>query len=354
MARRPAAPSPRSSGLGRRSQDREVSPHSDETSQDRVWPAAEKSARTPSPASPSSPGSPSSQGSPGSPAEPSSSSRTPSPSSRTSPSSRMPATASGEESGSSGSTVVAAAERFRFGRRPWLRHRRTVLLSVLGVVVLLVAVVVCGLTLPQLKVQEVQVQGAGYVDGDDIQQAAEPHLGSSILLAPTQDVARAVESVPGVQSAEVTRGWPDKLSVRITERTPLAKVSNGSGDPEIIDADGVVLPAAAADEDTPLVPLTLAKGTKDEEGTRHAMLEVLAALPKDLRAQVTKISASTPSDVSLKVEASGDDDGAKARTKTVVWGDAEDSELKAEVTATLLDQPGTTIDVSSPVAPITR
>lgn len=254
------------------------------------------------------------------------------------------------------SAVVAAADRFRGrgGPRPWLRHRRTVIGILVGVLVLLAAVVVLGLTLPQLKVHEVQVQGSGYVSEEAVQEAAEPHLGTSILRVPTDDVARAVEEVPGVRSAEVSRRFPDKVSVKITERAPLAEVRTGSGDTEIIDEDGVRLPEDAASEDTPLVPLTLAKGTKDEDATRTAMLEVLAALPEDLRGTVSDISASTPSDVRLTVEVEPEDDGGEPRTKTVVWGDAGDSALKAQVTATLLGQPGKTVDVSSPVAPITR
>jgi cell division protein FtsQ len=78
------------------------------------------------------------------------------------------------------------------------------------------------------------------------------------------------------------------------------------------------------------------------------MSDVLATLPDPLRGATTEITASSTSDVTLVLEL---EDGG---TKTVVWGDARDAELKADVVETLLGQPGSTIDVSSPVAPVTR
>ncbi len=79
------------------------------------------------------------------------------------------------------------------------------------------------------------------------------------------------------------------------------------------------------------------------------MAAVLAAMPDALRGGISEMTASSRSDVTFTLELEDAD------PKTVVWGDAEDSELKGEVVAALLDQPGTVIDVSSPVAPpVTR
>ena len=39
---------------------------------------------------------------------------------------------------------------------------------------------------------------------------------------------------------------------------------------------------------------------------------------------------------------------------SVVWGDTRDAELKGDVVQALIPQPGSVIDVSSPVAPVTR
>jgi cell division protein FtsQ len=78
------------------------------------------------------------------------------------------------------------------------------------------------------------------------------------------------------------------------------------------------------------------------------MTDVMAGMPEPLRGAVQEVTASSQSDVTVVLAL---EDGA---TKTVVWGDAHDAELKAEVVQALLGQPGTVIDVSSPVAPVTR
>src|SRR5699024_1234400 len=79
-----------------------------------------------------------------------------------------------------------------------------------------------------------------------------------------------------------------------------------------------------------------------------AMSEVLAEMPGEMRGAVQEVTASSQSDGTLEIalECGG--------AKTVVWGDAQDAELKAEVVQALLGRPGGVIDVSSPVAPVTR
>ena len=108
----------------------------------------------------------------------------------------------------------------------------------------------------------------------------------------------------------------------------------------MVDASGEELPAAAAEGAT-LVPMTVQGGAADPEGAAATMSEVLASLPDPLRGAVREVSASSTSDVTLVLTL---EDGG---TKTVVWGDAHDAELKAEVVQALLGRPGTTIDVSS-------
>ena len=107
------------------------------------------------------------------------------------------------------------------------------------------------------------------------------------------------------------------------------------------------LPAAAG-EGQSLTPLAVESGAEDPEGAATAMSEVLATVPSPLRGAITQVTASSASDVTLELAL---EDGG---TKTVVWGDAHDAELKAEVVQALLGRPGDVIDVSSPVAPVTR
>jgi len=245
--------------------------------------------------------------------------------------------------------VVHAADRFRdlVRPRPWRRRRRTLAITGIAILALLVAALVAVLTLPAFEVQKTSVSGISYVDEGEVDRAVTSAQGTSELLLPTSDLEAAVEKVPGVKSASVERQWPDGMHVIVTERLPLAIVTDAAGTTVIVDADGKALPDAAG-TDHDLVSLQVGEGAADHGAATSAMLDVLASLPEDLRGRVTAITATTASDVTLAITT---DDG---ETKTLVWGDAKDGALKAEVTAALLAQPGTVIDVSAPSAPVTR
>ncbi len=244
--------------------------------------------------------------------------------------------------------VVQAADRFggMLRARPWRRRRRAIILGTAGAVLALIVLLVVAITIPPLRVHEVAVTGADYVDSSAVTDAAAPQEDHSMLLVRSGAVEEAVEEVPGVKSARVSKKWPSTLSVEVTERTPLATLEEADGSTHILDADGVELPEAAG-KDEELVPLTIGGKGGDTDAISGSMLSVLAALPDSMRTTVTAITASSTNDVTLTVKT---DSG----TKTIVWGNAQDSELKAKVATTLLSQPGSEIDVTSPVAPVTR
>jgi cell division protein FtsQ len=245
--------------------------------------------------------------------------------------------------------VVQAAGRFRalVAGRPWRRRRRAIIAVALSTLLLLVAALVTAIFLPALQVQEITVEGTGYVQEDDVRAATAPHAGGSLLLLPTGDISEEVAALPGVASVEVERVWPDGARVSITETAPAGLLTRTDGSTAVVDAHGQELPAAAG-EGQSLIPLTVEGGSADPEGAATAMSEVLAEVPSPLRDAVQQVTASSTSDVTLVLAL---EDGG---TKTVVWGDARDGELKADVVQALLGRPGTVIDVSSPVAPVTR
>ncbi|WP_241237297.1 cell division protein FtsQ/DivIB [Brachybacterium saurashtrense] len=248
-----------------------------------------------------------------------------------------------------GGRVVQAAGRFRelVVGRPWRRRRRALLAGAALTVLLLVAALTTVIFLPALQLREVTVAGTGYLQQEEIQDVAAPRLGDSVLLLPTGALAEQVEQIPGVESAEVERVWPDGARISVTEAAPVAVLTRTDGTTAVIDAHGEELPAAAG-EGQSLTPLAVESGAEDPESAATAMSEVLATVPSPLRGAITQVTASSASDVTLELAL--EDGGAK----TVVWGDAHDAELKAEVVQALLGRPGDVIDVSSPVAPVTR
>lgn len=255
--------------------------------------------------------------------------------------------------------VVDASSRFRraFRSRPWLRRRRQIAIGIISGVLILVGALAALLWLPALRLQHVTVEGLGYVQEEEVSRIARAHLDESLLLVPTDALAESVERVPGVAGASVHRSFPDSVTITVTERQPLAAITRADGSAAVLDPTGVELPAAAG-EGVALVPLTVDGGSADPHGAEESMIQVLAALPADLRSAVTGVQASSRGDVTLEVSletaAETTDGHGTPATKTVVWGDAADAELKAEVLQALLTQPGSVIDVSSPVAPVTR
>lgn len=245
--------------------------------------------------------------------------------------------------------MVQAAERFRslVAGRPWRRRRRAIALGAALGVLVLVAALVTAIFLPALQVREVSVEGTGYLEAADVREIAAAQADGSMLLLPTSDIATEVGELPGVDTVEVERVWPDQVRISITETAPIGVLTTLDGSTVVVGEDGEELPAAAGEGES-LVPLAVASGSTDPEGAAQAMSEVLAEMPDSLRGAVSEVSASSTSDVTFELALEG------GGSKTIVWGDARDAELKAEVVQALLGQPGSVIDVSSPVAPVTR
>lgn len=247
------------------------------------------------------------------------------------------------------SRVVQAADRFRtaVAGRPWQRHRRALLLSALVAVLLIGGTVAALLLLPALQVSQVRIAGTDYVETAPIEESIAPTMGQPLLTIRAGSLEERIEEIPGVATAEVSRSWPDTVEVTVTEREPLAVLTGQDGSTTVLDAEGVELPAAAAEGRT-LMPMEVGASSRDPQAATETMLEVLAALPPQMREKVESVTATSRSDVSLRIQVEG------VGTKEVIWGDAADGELKADVVETLLDQRGTVIDVTSPVAPVTR
>jgi cell division protein FtsQ len=158
-----------------------------------------------------------------------------------------------------------------------------------------------------------------------------------------------VARLPQVASVEVTRGWPDRVVVTVTERVPLAVVDAG-GQRMLVDADGVLFDTITGNPPAGVVPLVVPHAGPSDTATA-AGLAALATLPHGVRTKISEVTADSGSDVILTLT-----DGT-----TVRWGDGGDSAAKGRVLVALLAQldAGTlgkagTIDVSAPDSVVLR
>ncbi|GII53946.1 hypothetical protein Pth03_23350 [Planotetraspora thailandica] len=189
---------------------------------------------------------------------------------------------------------------------------------------------------PVLGVRTIEVTGDTTVPADQLRQATGIKLGTPLATVDLGVVRQRVGSVREVESARVDRVWPGTLHVSVVERTAVAAVQLGPGRAAVLDRFGVILREAAVPPSW-LPVLKVQRLAAGDPATRSA-LTVLSVLPEAVLNRVREVRAPSPKSVTLKLT-----DG-----KTIVWGDAADSEEKGRLLAALLKKPGTSYDLSSP------
>lgn len=234
-----------------------------------------------------------------------------------------------------------AFARRQWGRR-WLRWR-PVLAGLLLVAVLSTTVWLVWFS-QVLAVAEVRVSGTDVVRSRSVEAATEGLMGVPLARVDLDRLHHRVAAIAEVRDVRVSREWPDTVVVSIQEREPLAAVEV-AGRLKAMDADGKLFDVPGGLGSLPRVQTS---GATTGEALREAA-SVVAALPADLAGRVDHVQVATVDQVSLVLG-----DG-----RTVAWGSADDSDLKAEVLAALLaeadgaqgPQAGSDIDVSVPGRP---
>ncbi|WP_342664742.1 FtsQ-type POTRA domain-containing protein [Microbacterium luticocti] len=235
------------------------------------------------------------------------------------------------------------AEMRRFTARA--RRRRAVWIGIGVALVVLVAGTLAAAYSPLFAVQRVHVVGTHALDAAAVEKALADQVGTPLPLVDEAEIKAALVAFPLVQSYSLQARPPHELVVRIVERTPVGVVKGPAGY-TLVDAAGVALATTAtAPKGQPLIEV----GPGVHSDAFRAAGQVMRSLPSGIRSQVTKVTATTPDDVTLAL--------GKTRT-TVVWGSADDSAYKALVLQTLMKKvPPAKVysyDVSSPNAAVVR
>ncbi len=168
-----------------------------------------------------------------------------------------------------------------------------------------------------------------------VQTAVAVPSGTPLISVDLTQVSAAVELIPQVADAEVTRQWPGTLHVSVTLRIPVAVVPANSS-LYLLDSFGnpyLTVPAVPPG----LVTLRLATPGPADPATL-AGLTVVQVLPAELVPLLSTVSARSPYDISLELT-----DG-----RTVQWGGVSDSVRKGQILPAVLAQQGTAFDISDP------
>ncbi len=161
-----------------------------------------------------------------------------------------------------------------------------------------------------------------------------------------------IERLPWVESATVTREWPDGVRIVVRERVPVAVVATvpASSGWAIVDRHGKVLARSAQ----PPVGLPRVTGPVppgppgSTDGGLRAALHVVATLPKAFAAQVRSVAEDHKADVTLQLTS----------PLTVYLGSTGQLHQKYEDVAAILKgatlTSGSTIDVAAPATPVVK
>ncbi|HET7328382.1 MAG TPA: FtsQ-type POTRA domain-containing protein [Nocardioidaceae bacterium] len=223
-----------------------------------------------------------------------------------------------------------------FSRRQWSRRWMLWRRAVVALVLLLAVGGAAWLVFfsPVLSVATVAVEGERSLPAQRIVRAAGIELGRPLARADLEQAAARVERLPAVREVAARRAWPDTVVLSVVERTAVATVDAGRHH-LLIDEEGVQF--REVDGPRRGLPTIVAGG----ERAAAEAAEVVAALPADVVGRVDRVDATTMDSITLQL----------AGGREVVWGSAEQTELKAKVLAVLVQEEGSVLNVSVPSAP---
>ena len=223
------------------------------------------------------------------------------------------------------------------------RRRRRVVFLALGAAAIVAVAIWALLGSGLFVVRSVSVTGAGAVPRAEVLRAAGIKPGTPLARIDTAAVARRVEQITQVQSAQVSRDWPDSVTIVIQERTPVLAVASDGGF-ALVDKSGVVVSHVASRPpgmvlfDTPADPSSL-RGNRAVQ----AAVTVLHQLPPRIRRQVRAVAAPSPDAVTLDLR----------QGVTVLWGGTDRAAAKAAELVILMRTRASFYNLSDPNTAVT-
>jgi len=180
----------------------------------------------------------------------------------------------------------------------------------------------------------------------EIEKKSQIEIGQQLARVNPQSVARKVEKSPWIKDVAISRDWLSGLvRIEVNPRQPLAFFNSDQVPGQTIDEEGRLfsLPGYT----NPDLALISAKSPKSALEAN----ELFTQLPKNFRAQITSMTATSSNTFTLNSVIEG-------REIRIRWGDSRDMALKISVINKLLKLPEnkriTLIDVVAPYAPIVK
>lgn len=221
-------------------------------------------------------------------------------------------------------------DRDRLRRR---RVRLTVVAALLAVAGLVFAVT----RSPLLDVDAVRIDATDHVSTDQIREAAGIGPGSHLVDVDPGTVRDRVLSLPWVADAHVGIDWrAGTVHIGVTERVPVAAVSDGAGAWDLVDATGRSVASAPAGDPGQIAiegVAPVAPGSDLGPGST-APLDIITSLAPGLRSRVIAVVVAADGRLQLRVRPQGIVDlcqpdrlAEKLRRLTTVFAQVDDTGL---------------------------
>jgi len=148
-----------------------------------------------------------------------------------------------------------------------------------------------------------QIAGSTHASARAIETVFAEDYGRSVYLIPLSERRASLRNVDWIKDASVARFWPNRILVGVTERKPVAFVTEGSrtvsGRPALIDEEGVILPPA---QDRFTLPVLVGVSVSDPLPVRRERVQRLLSLLKDLgdaSRAVSEVDVSDPDNLKI-------------------------------------------------------
>jgi cell division protein FtsQ len=191
-----------------------------------------------------------------------------------------------------------------------------------------------------LVVRSIEVTGTHVVPKSEVLAAAAIPTGLPLVRVNTSAVAHRIERIAQIQSAAVTRNWPDRIVITVQEREPALAVPSGH-EFDLIDPAGVVVRQAARRPAN--LPLYVPTGPVLRSPAVRAAADVMRSLPAPIARLVKSVTVPDPGAVTLHLSTG----------ITVDWGSPGQPVQKARELAILMRTHARYFDVSSPATAAT-
>jgi cell division protein FtsQ len=133
----------------------------------------------------------------------------------------------------------------------------------------------------RFRVRNIEMAGEAPNSRAQVMAQMQQLVGRNIFQISLAERKQELEKIPWVDSAAVTRLWPNRLRVAVSERSPVAFIALGDR-VELIDAEGVVMEIPADVQSNYSFPVIVGGSESDPLSTRAPRMKIYMRLIREL------------------------------------------------------------------------